>query len=108
MSSDDRADRESPFNILSEYRGAAHAPDLAVVAKVNETFGFGAPAKPPAKLLRRRRTGRTAQFSIKAKAETIARFVQIADEHGWVFGETLEHLVETFDKAKAALQRQGA
>jgi len=23
-------------------------------------------------------------------------------EHGWVFGETLEHLVETFDKAKAA------
>lgn len=43
---------------------------------------------------RRHRTGRNAQFNLKAKPETIAAFIAISDEQGWVFGETLEKAVE--------------
>ncbi|MEQ8750326.1 MAG: hypothetical protein RIC52_11160 [Amphiplicatus sp.] len=43
---------------------------------------------------RRRRTGRNAQFNIKAKPETIEEFCAIADDQGWGIGETLEYAVE--------------
>lgn len=43
---------------------------------------------------RRRRTGRNAQFNLKAKPETIEAFCAIADRQGWGLGETLEHAVE--------------
>lgn len=46
-------------------------------------------ASPP----RRRRTGRNAQFNLKARPETIATFCAIADRQGWGLGETLEHAV---------------
>ena len=42
---------------------------------------------------RRRRTGRNAQFNLKAKPETIEAFCAIADGQGWGLGETLEHAV---------------
>jgi hypothetical protein len=48
----------------------------------------------PPKLQRRRRTGRNAQFNIKAKPETIEAFYKVADANGWGLGETLEHAVE--------------
>lgn len=50
------------------------------------------PPKPAQQ--RRRRTGRNAQFNLKAKPETIAEFTAIADAQGWVFGEALEKAVE--------------
>ncbi len=50
------------------------------------------------KPLRRRRTGRNAQFNIKAKPETIEAYCRIADEHGWGLGETLEYAVELLEK----------
>lgn len=43
---------------------------------------------------RRRRTGRNAQFNLKAKPETIDAYCAIADRHGWGLGETLERAVE--------------
>jgi hypothetical protein len=50
-------------------------------------------------LIRRRRTGRNAQFNLKARPETIEAFCAVADLNGWGLGETLE-------KAVALLQRE--
>ena len=46
-------------------------------------------ARPP----RRRRTGRNAQFNIKARPDTIDAFCAVADLNDWGLGETLEHAV---------------
>jgi hypothetical protein len=48
---------------------------------------------------RRRRTGRNAQFNLKARPETIAAYTAIADANGWGLGETLEHAVALLEKA---------
>ena len=50
---------------------------------------------------RRHRTGRNRQFNIKATDDTIERFYALADRHRWVLGET-------FERAVAALERDGA
>ena len=42
---------------------------------------------------RRRRTGRNAQFNLKARPETIEQFCAVADAQGWGLGETLEYAV---------------
>ncbi|MCJ2015874.1 stability/partitioning determinant [Methylobacterium sp. E-065] len=55
---------------------------------------------PPAKREpRRHRTGRTAQFNARTTPETVEAFYAIADQQGWLVGETVEH-------ALAALQRE--
>lgn len=51
------------------------------------------PAKAPKREPRRYRTGRNTQFNIKADPEVIEAFYRIADEQGWVLGETLERAV---------------
>lgn len=43
---------------------------------------------------RRRRTGRNAQFNLKARPETITAYCALADRMGWGLGETLERAVE--------------
>lgn len=48
---------------------------------------------------RRHRTGRTAQFNARTTPETVAALYAIADEQGWLVGETME-------RALAALQRE--
>ena len=55
----------------------------------------------PARTQRRRRTGRNAQFNIKAKPETIDAFCAIADAEGWGIGETLEHAVALLEREQA-------
>ena len=47
---------------------------------------------------RRRRTGRNAQFNLKAKPETIAAFCSVADRQGWGLGETLEYAVALLER----------
>jgi hypothetical protein len=42
---------------------------------------------------RRYRTGRNIQLNIKARADAIEAFYAIADEHGWVLGETFERAI---------------
>ena len=48
-------------------------------------------------LQRRRRTGRNAQFNLKARPETIAAYCSLADRMGWGLGETLEKAVELLE-----------
>lgn len=88
-------------------------PDQTETRKAAEAAGFRsrepkaapvasaapAPAAEPngageGALQRRRRTGRNAQFNLKAKPETIEAFCAIADRQGWGLGETLEHAVD--------------
>lgn len=70
----------------------------AVTRQAAEAVGFKSrePQTPPAPapiIDRRRRTGRNAQFNLKAKPETIEAFCRIADQKGWGLGETLEQAV---------------
>jgi hypothetical protein len=63
-------------------------------------FPSRAPAKPSSSVPRRgRRTGRNIQLNIKITSETLEAFYRLADEHGWVLGET-------FERALAALERE--
>ena len=55
--------------------------------------GEGAPVQQ-----RRRRTGRNAQFNLKARPETIAAYCALADRMGWGLGETLEKAVELLEE----------
>ena len=61
--------------------------------------GGASGAAAEATRIRGRRTGRNAQFNLKARPETIAAFCAVADAKGWGLGETLEHAV-------ALLQRE--
>lgn len=47
---------------------------------------------------RRRRTGRSAQFNLKARPETIATYCALADRMGWGLGETLERAVALLER----------
>lgn len=47
---------------------------------------------------RRRRTGRNAQFNLKARPETIDAFCAVADRQGWGLGETLEYAVALLER----------
>jgi len=47
---------------------------------------------------RRHRTGRNIQLNIKARSEAIEAFYAIADERGWVLGETFEHAIEALQR----------
>ena len=55
------------------------------------------PQPAPSRQPRRRTTGRNQQFNIKATAETIDRFIALADKHGWVYGEAFEHAVAALE-----------
>lgn len=87
-------------------------PDAEKVRAVSEANQFpsragaaatpAAPAKKPeARPIRRRRTGRSVQFNIKATQEAIDRFVRLSDQEGWVFGETLEHALDALERERA-------
>jgi hypothetical protein len=78
--------------------------DASSATPATEAVGFRsrepAPVTPTTtRATRRRRTGRNAQFNLKAKPETIDAFCSVADGQGWGLGETLEHAV-------ALLQRE--
>ncbi len=70
-----------------EPKAALNAPPKQADAAAPKGAGEGP-------LQRRRRTGRNAQFNLKAKPETIEAFCTIADRQGWGLGETLEHAVD--------------
>jgi hypothetical protein len=62
----------------------------------------GATGDPTPRLPRRRRTGRNIQLNLKVDQGTADRLYRIADQHGWVLGETLEYALEALEKAIAA------
>lgn len=47
---------------------------------------------------RRHRTGRNIQLNIKARADAIDAFYAIADQHGWVLGETFERAIDALQR----------
>lgn len=80
-------------------------PAADITAKVAKASGFESREVKPEKAqdkgsgnVRRRRTGRNAQFNLKAKPETIEAYCAIADAQGWGLGETLEKAVELLEK----------
>lgn len=73
---------------------------VKTVAKAAGFVSRPTEAAVPARQQRRRTTGRNVQFNIKAKQETIDRFVALADANGWVFGEALERAVDALEKAE--------
>lgn len=87
------------------------APAKATARKAAEAAGFQSrePTKTAEEIApsqsgrpdRRRRTGRNAQFNLKARPETIAAFCRIADEQGWGLGETLERAVMLLEERHA-------
>jgi hypothetical protein len=95
-----------PFDVSDFTPGTTtkrpHAP-LAMVREVAEANNYPSRAtpRPPRS---RRKTGRTEQLNLRVRAEDLARFVEISDEFNWVFGETFQHLIETFDKTVAGQQ----
>jgi hypothetical protein len=82
----------SPRPETSETRKAAAAAGFRSREPQPEPEGAG--EAPP----RRRRTGRNAQFNLKARPETIAAFCAVADLQGWGLGETLEHAVALLEQ----------
>jgi hypothetical protein len=51
---------------------------------------------------RRHRTGRNVQLNIKARAEAIEAFYAIADQRGWVLGETFERAIDALQRDLSA------
>lgn len=79
-------------------------PPKEAVASLAEASGFrsrepknAAPVGQGAPQ-RRRRTGRNAQFNIKADPAVIERFTTLADKQGWVFGEAFEYAVALLEE----------
>jgi hypothetical protein len=82
----------------SRPRSNAEKPEKGATRQMAEAAGFKSreaqlPQISDQKIDRRRRTGRNAQFNLKAKPETIHAFCQIADQKGWGLGEAFEQAV---------------
>ncbi|MDZ7823556.1 MAG: stability/partitioning determinant [Ahrensia sp.] len=90
------------------FKQANDALQREEAAKAAESLGFKsrevkpmptpAPSQAGQGEQRRRRTGRNAQFNLKAKPETIEAYCAIADRMGWGLGETLERAVELLER----------
>jgi hypothetical protein len=106
--------RASVFDAESDLDVSGFSPKEALtptvppeqVRAVSETAKFQSREPPreiaterPKREPRRYRTGRNIQLNIKARADAIEAFYAIADQQGWVLGET-------FERAVAALQRE--
>ena len=84
------------------------APKPAAIREVAERLNFSSreatslPLQPEGEQkVRRRRSCRTAQLSVKASPDIIDRFYKIAEEKDWL-------VTKTFEKAVAALEREVA
>jgi hypothetical protein len=98
-------------------------PSIDAIKKVAEASHFVsregiAPAKPakaqaarspaakpaPEAVHRRReyRTGRNVQFNIRASLDVVNGFYDLANEHDWVLGETLEYALNALKRELAS------
>lgn len=75
-------------------------PENKIVTEAAQAAGFRSrePKPQPVTRERRRRTGRNAQFNIKARQDTIEAFCAVADANGWGLGETLEYAVDLLQR----------
>lgn len=72
---------------------------IRAIAEANEFHSRETRKAGPLK--RRRRTGRNAQFNIRATQETIDAFYEISDTKNWLLSETLERALEALKKSLA-------
>ena len=90
-------------------RPATERPTPSVFAEVAAAAGFpsreprpaapeGQGEAPPPHRRTGRRTGRSAQFNLKARPATVAAYCALADRMGWGWGETLEHAVTLLER----------
>lgn len=104
MADQNRADPFSGDLDLSEFKPtplkkpAARKDAIRQVSEENNFPSRSPEHSKPVVAQRRHRTGRNAQFNIKATPETIARFTSLADRHGLVFGELLDRALDAFEK----------
>ncbi len=83
---------------LGDTSRAAEASGFRSRESSTSTYPPGDVGEGPPAPQRRRRTGRNAQFNLKAKPETIAAYCALADRMGWGLGETLEKAVEILEE----------
>jgi hypothetical protein len=86
---------------------AATAAMAGFVSREPRAAGQGGEAPGASGTPRRRRTGRSAQLNLKARPETIAAYVALADRMGWGLGETLEEAVRLLQAAHGTGTPQG-
>jgi len=79
-------------------KAAAAAGFTSREAKPAPEMNDGTKGGTGAATQRRRRTGRNAQFNLKARPETIEAYCTLADSQGWGLGETLEKAVELLQR----------
>lgn len=100
----DPADWAPPAQAKATPRPEPAAPKAAAIREMAEQAGFR--SREPkaetetavAKPVRRRRTGRSAQFNLKARPETIDAFTAVADAQGWSLAETFEYATALLEK----------
>lgn len=103
------SDRVSPFGDLKDFEPAQPKKSIgksvkkAVIDQVAADNGFPsrqAPKPEPEAVPRQRRyiTGRNQQINVKATAETIALFYQLADEMRVPLGEVLARALDKLNK----------
>jgi hypothetical protein len=72
---------------------------VAEAARFQSREPRGGPPPPVGKRVPRRyRTGRNIQLNIKARADAIEAFYAVADQRGWVLGETFERAIEALKR----------
>ena len=84
-------------------------PDLAALRSLAAERGFVSRevAKPTeegaeegeTRLRRRYTTGRNRQLNLRVTSSALNRFYALADENGWVLGETFEHAVIALERS---------
>lgn len=110
---DDPLEDFNPAEWKPKTTKSANKPKPEEAAIAAEASGFKSREPKPAQVVepkpveqgrageapqRRRRTGRNAQFNLKAKPETIEAYCALADAKGWGLGETLEKAVELLER----------
>lgn len=91
-----------------EAKPPAPPEKVKAVAEANKfTSRSPAPVKPTAQARRIHRTGRNIQLNIKASQATVDLFYRIADDQGWVLGETLERALDVLDKSLRTNPEEG-
>jgi hypothetical protein len=111
------SERAGIFESGSDFDVAGFAPQKAKAApppekvrQVSESANFKSrepEKKRPKREARLYRTGRNAQFNIKADPEIIDAFYAITDAEGWVLGETLQRAVEALKRELSSAGKTG-
>jgi hypothetical protein len=103
-------DAEDPPDVSLDVSGFAPRPDARPATRpeqvrvVSEAAHFQSrepqrgPPQVGKRVPRRYRTGRNIQLNIKARADAIEAFYAVADQRGWVLGETFERAIEALKR----------